>query len=127
MAASSPSSARSRAASRPRRIGSEQPRIFTPPLRKLTPKTTLGFAAIEFAEDVCSVELYPWQKWLLIHALELLPDGKVGRQHEHIGQRQGRCERSGGDNVRRRRRDHVLGNVPGGASSNDCDPENDQT
>jgi len=75
VAASSPSSARSRAASRPRRIGSEQPRIFTPPLRKLTPKTTLGFAAIEFAEDVCSVELYPWQKWLLIHALELLPDG----------------------------------------------------
>lgn len=56
-------------------IGSETPRIFTPPLRKLTPKTTLGFAAIEFAQDVCQVTLYPWQKWLLLHALELHPDG----------------------------------------------------
>jgi hypothetical protein len=55
--------------------GSEQPRVFTPPLRKLTPKTSKGFACIEFAEEVCGVELYPWQKWLLIHALELHPDG----------------------------------------------------
>lgn len=56
-------------------LGSETPRIFTPPLRRLTPKTSLGFAAIEFAEDVCQVTLYPWQKWALIHALELHPDG----------------------------------------------------
>lgn len=76
MAASSASSARSTAASRRKPVvGSETPRIFTPPLRKLTPKTTLGFAAIEFAEDVCGVTLYPWQKWLLVHALELHPDG----------------------------------------------------
>lgn len=76
MAPSSPSSARSLAASRRKSVvGYEQPRIFTPPLRKLTPKTTLGFAAIEFAEEVCEVTLYPWQRWLLIHGLELHPDG----------------------------------------------------
>lgn len=61
---------------RPKKLlGHEEPRIFTPPLRKLTPKTSLGFACIEFAEDVCDVTLYPWQKWLLVHALELHPDG----------------------------------------------------
>jgi len=59
----------------PKRLGAEVPRIFTPPLRKLTPKTTLGFAVIEFATDVVGIELFPWQRWLLIHALELLPDG----------------------------------------------------
>lgn len=59
----------------PPRYGSETPRVFTPPLRKLTPKTSLGFEVIEFAEDALEIELYPWQKWLLIHALELLPDG----------------------------------------------------
>lgn len=57
-----------------RRLGSETPRIFTPPLRKLTPKTSAGFSAIEFAEHQMLMELFPWQKWLLIHALELLPD-----------------------------------------------------
>lgn len=67
-------SAGSRAA-RPakQRKGSETPRIFTPPLRELTPQTSLGFACIEFAEQVCGESLYPWQKWLLIHALELAP------------------------------------------------------
>lgn len=59
----------------PRRYGSETPRVFTPPLRKLTPKTSLGFAVIEFATDVLAVDLFPWQRWLLVHALELLPDG----------------------------------------------------
>lgn len=58
-----------------RRYGSETPRIFTPPLRRLTAKTSLGFEAIEFAEQVIGLTLLPWQKWLLIHALELLPDG----------------------------------------------------
>ena len=69
---SSPSSARSRA--RPD-VGVVEPRIFTPPLRKLTPKTSLGFACCEFAEEVIGLSLLPWQRWLLIHALELLPDG----------------------------------------------------
>jgi hypothetical protein len=55
--------------------GSETPRIFTPPLRRLTRTTTLGFALIEFSRDVREIDLLPWQKWLAIHALELLPDG----------------------------------------------------
>ncbi|WP_313673264.1 terminase [Mycolicibacterium sp.] len=52
-------------------LGAEVPRIFTPPKRDLTPETTHGFAAIAFAEDVLGVTLFPWQRWLLIHALEL--------------------------------------------------------
>jgi hypothetical protein len=56
-------------------LGSTEPRIFTPPLRELTPETTLGFDCIKFAHDVLGVQLHPWQQWLLIHALELLPDG----------------------------------------------------
>lgn len=55
--------------------GSETPRIYTPPLRELTPETSLGFSAILFAETVLLLTLFPWQKWLLIHALELREDG----------------------------------------------------
>lgn len=55
-------------------LGCETPRIFTPPLRELTPKTTDGFAAIAFAEELLGISLFPWQKWLLIHALELNDD-----------------------------------------------------
>ncbi|MFD4438998.1 terminase large subunit domain-containing protein [Nocardia sp. NPDC058519] len=73
--ASSASSARSTAA-RPR-LGREEPRLFTPPLRPLTPETSLGFAAIEFAEGTLGWTLFPWQKWLLIHMLELLADGQL--------------------------------------------------
>jgi hypothetical protein len=29
--------------------------------------------AIEFAEEVCKLTLFPWQRWLLIHLLELAP------------------------------------------------------
>lgn len=55
--------------------GSEVPRIWTPPLRPLTPETSLGFECIAFAENVVGMTLLPWQKWWLIHALELNPDG----------------------------------------------------
>lgn len=57
--------------------GCEEPRIFTPPLRELTPDTTLGFEVIAFAQDVLGINLHPWQKWLFIHALEVIdkPDG----------------------------------------------------
>lgn len=55
--------------------GYETPRIFTAPLRELTPETSHGFACIRFAEEVLGLTLLPWQKWLLIHALELRPDG----------------------------------------------------
>ena len=56
-------------------LGHEVPRIWTRPLRELTPETSLGFEVIRFAEDVLEVSLFPWQKWWLIHALELLPSG----------------------------------------------------
>ena len=46
--------------------GIETPRIFTPPLRKLTEKTTLGYSIIEYSEKILHIELYPYQKWLLI-------------------------------------------------------------
>lgn len=55
--------------------GSETPRVFTPPLRELTPATSKGFACIEFAEQILELTLLPWQRWLLIHALELNVDG----------------------------------------------------
>lgn len=52
-------------------LGVTEPRVFTPPKRELTPQTSHGFAAIAFAEDVLGIQLFPWQRWLLIHALEL--------------------------------------------------------
>lgn len=54
--------------------GSEIPRIWTPPLQELTPETSLGFECIEFAETILGIFLLPWQKWWLIHALELDPE-----------------------------------------------------
>ena len=51
--------------------GHGTPRIFTPPLVELTPETSLGFEAIEFCERFLHVELRPWQKFVLIHGLEL--------------------------------------------------------
>jgi len=80
VAARSDGSARS-TARQAKRFGAEVPRVFTKPLRKIEPRTpttekrTLGYAVIDFATDVCEIDLFPWQKWLLIHALELLPDG----------------------------------------------------
>lgn len=55
--------------------GCTEPRLFTPPLRDLTPETSAGFECIRFAESVLRMTLLPWQKWFLIHALELNPDG----------------------------------------------------
>lgn len=67
-------------------LGSATPRLFTAPLVEgpagpcgcgcaLTPETSLGFQAVEFAQDVVGVSLLGWQRWWLIHALELRPDG----------------------------------------------------
>ena len=53
--------------------GCETPRIFTPPLRELTTETSLGFMMIDFASEVLGIDLFPWQRWLLIHAFELDP------------------------------------------------------
>ena len=85
---------------RPAVLGSTTPRLSTNPLVTgppgpcgcgcaLTPATSLGFQAIDFAVRVAGVELIPWQRWWLIHALELRSPGKfrfrtvvtlVGRQ-----------------------------------------------
>lgn len=82
MASSRSSVLSRRPASRPRRrFGSETPRVFTPPLRELTEETSLGFEVARFAE-VCEIELYPWQRWLLIHALELDPALTVSTMHD---------------------------------------------
>lgn len=54
-------------------LGKEVPRLWTRPLRELTPETSLGFEAIEFSENVLGRPLMPWQKWLFIHSLELEP------------------------------------------------------
>jgi hypothetical protein len=68
-------------------LGSTLPRISTPPLISgragpcgcgcaLSPRTSLGFSCTDFAEDVLGFSLIPWQRWLLIHALELRRDGR---------------------------------------------------
>lgn len=65
---------------KPVRYGSPTPRIYTQPLAPLEPRSpetearTAGYDVIDFATGVLKVELLPWQKWLLIHALELHPD-----------------------------------------------------
>lgn len=71
---------------RPRLLGKTTPRLFTPPLATgragpcgcgcaLTPATSKGFSAVDFARNMIGVEPLPWQRWLLIHALELKLDG----------------------------------------------------
>ena len=55
-------------------MGKTEPRIWTPPLRELTPDTSLGFACVEYARTVLRKNLYPWQEWALIHALEITGD-----------------------------------------------------
>lgn len=56
--------------------GHVEPRLWTPPLRELTPETSYGFEVIDFARDVLGMPLDPWQSWLTIHAGELLEDGR---------------------------------------------------
>ena len=55
-------------------MGKTEPRIWTRPLRELTPETSLGFIAIEYARSILEMELYPWQEWALIHSLEIIGD-----------------------------------------------------
>ena len=82
-------------------LGYTTPRLLTEPLVTgppgpcgcgcpLTPETSLGFQAVAFAEDVVGVALLPWQRYWLIHALELAAPGRfryrtvltlVGRQN----------------------------------------------
>lgn len=66
---------------RPKRYGSRVPRVFTPPLHELEPRSaeterwTLGYDVIDFALAVLGITLYPWQEWLLVHLLEVNEDG----------------------------------------------------
>ena len=55
-------------------MGKTEPRIWTQPRRELTPETSLGFLAIEYARSILEMDLYPWQEWALIHALEITGD-----------------------------------------------------
>ena len=57
--------------------GFTEPRIWTKPLRELTPETSRGFEAIAFAENILGIKLFPAQRWLLIHLLEIRPDGTL--------------------------------------------------
>lgn len=54
--------------------GYTEPRIYTKPLEELTENNSLGYAAIEYAEKVLRKTLYPWQKFALIHSLEVVGD-----------------------------------------------------
>lgn len=72
---------------RPTVLGSTTPRLFTPPLVTgpagpcgcgcaLTPATSIGFQAVAFAEKVIGLTLLPWQRWFLIHVLEIRANGR---------------------------------------------------
>lgn len=54
--------------------GKTQPRLFTPPLRTLTRRTSFGFELADFAERI-GQPLDPWQRWLGIHLFETGRDG----------------------------------------------------
>jgi hypothetical protein len=55
-------------------VGSAEPRLWTPPLRELTPATSYGFAVIDFAREVGRA-LLPWQEFAVIHGGEMLDGG----------------------------------------------------
>ena len=53
--------------------GRTQPRLWTPPLRPLNRRTSLGYSLIDFSEAI-GQPLLPFQRWLAVHGNELLPD-----------------------------------------------------
>jgi phage terminase large subunit-like protein len=59
----------------PPMLGKAEPRLWTPPLRELTPATSYGFEVIDFADEI-GHPLLPWQKFAVVHGGELLPDGR---------------------------------------------------
>jgi hypothetical protein len=56
-------------------LGSTTPRLWTPPLRDLTPETSYGFEVIDFAREI-GHPLLPWQEFAVVHGGELLEDGR---------------------------------------------------
>lgn len=66
---------RNSAASSKPRLGTTTPRLWTPPLRPLNRRTSRGYSVADFAELI-GEPLLPWQRWAVIHAMELLPGGE---------------------------------------------------
>jgi hypothetical protein len=60
-------------------LGHTEPRIWTRPLRPLTPETSRGYDAIEWIHGNLNIELLPHQEWLFIHLLELNLDNETYR------------------------------------------------
>jgi hypothetical protein len=56
--------------------GNATPRLWTPPLRPLTPETSIGYDQVDFARHDLGRPFDPWQEFVVIHAGELLPDGR---------------------------------------------------
>lgn len=50
----------------------------------LSPETSVGFDQAEFAEVVLACPFMPWQRWLVIHAGEMLPDGRPRFRTVHV-------------------------------------------
>jgi phage terminase large subunit-like protein len=64
-------------------LGRTEPRIYTPERRDLSDENaTYGYDVIRFATEVLKHSLDPWQEWLVIHAGELMEDGKTPRCKE---------------------------------------------
>jgi hypothetical protein len=68
-------------------LGSTLPRVYTQPLVTGPPgpcgcgcaldeTTSYGFDVVWFAANILGTPLDPWERWLVIHAGELLPDGR---------------------------------------------------
>ena len=57
-----------------RYTGLAKPRLWTPPLRPLTRRTSRGYEVVDFAQMI-GEPLLPWQRFAAVHAMELLPDG----------------------------------------------------
>jgi phage terminase large subunit-like protein len=88
-------------------LGSITPRLYTPPLVpkrrrrgpcgcgcNLTPATSYGFEVARWAEEELGRPLWPWQRWLVIHAGELNPDGtpRFRRVIVTVGRQSGKTE-----------------------------------
>lgn len=53
------------------KLGRTEPRIWTPPLRELTPATSYGYEVIDFAREIHH-PLLPWQEFAVIHGGEMI-------------------------------------------------------
>ena len=82
LSSAAPESSRSRPARgpstrAPRVLGAIEPRLFTPPLRRLTPATSIGFAQIDWAKQTLCHPADRWQERAMIRAGELRRDGSL--------------------------------------------------